>query len=473
MYSAIVGSTKWLLGGGTNREKSEEQHHSVPDLKENDNVTVTSETEENSDRYRKHDENERVASEMDAVLLRLDRLANQIEAALSQFKTPEAKTNNQIVGENRAKFVDQVDKACEEFLKQNDAINSIDGFEVLKEAGKHVQKMVDFQRTFITDFVVKYEKPKSNEQLLPLLEPLQKSIEHVEQLKQKCKPKQGAFDHVQAIADAASIFGWFTCEQSAMVNYMIEMMRASEFYTNRILSAQKSSEYLAKHQMWITSWLKLLKSLISFVEENFAEQPMWLGNEVISALSPTSPPIPLVKRPTPKVTSGSAKKEPSMRIEHNRKTVEYYVDRHDPPIEINIDEMKHSAYLFKCKNATFKVSGKMNTLTIDSCEQVAIIVQSTIVSSLDCINCKSVQVQTTAQLPTVSVDKTDGFQLYLSAKYMICDIYSSMSNGITINRPKEVEDGSVDYEEYGVPHQILTKCNEKGEISSVAHGGLF
>ncbi|VDP73922.1 unnamed protein product [Echinostoma caproni] len=60
-----------------------------------------------------------------------------------------------------------------------------------------------------------------------------------------------------------------------------------------------------------------------------------------------------------------------------------------------------------------------------------------LISSLDVVNCQSVQVQSMGQLATVNIDKTDGCQVYLSADSKFANVITAKSSEINMLIPKD------------------------------------
>lgn len=60
--------------------------------------------------------------------------------------------------------------------------------------------------------------------------------------------------------------------------------------------------------------------------------------------------------------------------------------------------------------------------------------------------------QVLGKVPTISVDKTDGCQIYLSPESLDVEIVSSKSSEMNVLVPK----GNGDYTEYAVPEQFKT-----------------
>ena len=74
------------------------------------------------------------------------------------------------------------------------------------------------------------------------------------------------------------------------------------------------------------------------------------------------------------------------------------------------------------------------------------------------INSTSVQMQVIGKCPTVSIDKTDGCQVYLSRDSIGAEIVTSKSSAMNILIPNENDD---EYSEHPVPEQYKTVLNPK------------
>eukprot|EP00090_Calanus_glacialis_P028935 TRINITY_DN4639_c0_g1_i1.p1 TRINITY_DN4639_c0_g1~~TRINITY_DN4639_c0_g1_i1.p1 ORF type:complete len:458 (-),score=169.70 TRINITY_DN4639_c0_g1_i1:850-2223(-) len=157
------------------------------------------------------------------------------------------------------------------------------------------------------------------------------------------------------------------------------------------------------------------------------------------------------KTPTPAKTYGKAvevSKPPKLELDGKRWNVEYFKNK--PDIEINELEVNQSVYVFKCEGSTVKVNGKCNNIIIDSCKKVAVVFGS-VVSSCEFINCQSVQMQVLGKVPTISVEKTDGCQMFLNAESVGAEIVSAKSSEMNVMVP--VGD---DFVEQAIPEQFKT-----------------
>ena len=53
------------------------------------------------------------------------------------------------------------------------------------------------------------------------------------------------------------------------------------------------------------------------------------------------------------------------------------------------------------------------------------------------MNCQDLQLQITCKAPTVSIDKTDGMQLFLADSSLDVEIFTSKSGCVNVTLPKE------------------------------------
>lgn len=120
-------------------------------------------------------------------------------------------------------------------------------------------------------------------------------------------------------------------------------------------------------------------------------------------------------------------------------------------------EMNNVVYIFKCVNSTITVKNKINSIVMDSCKKSSVVFDS-LVSSAEFINCQSVQMQVLGKVPTITIDKTDGCQMYLSKDSLSTEIVTSKSSELNVMIPKE--DG--DYSEHPIPEQFKTTVGPKG-----------
>jgi len=141
-------------------------------------------------------------------------------------------------------------------------------------------------------------------------------------------------------------------------------------------------------------------------------------------------------------------KPPKLELDGKKWVVEYF--KNNPNISIEETQTNQSIYIFKCEGSTVKISGKCNNIILDSCKKTAVVFDS-VVSSCEFINCQSVQMQVLGAVPTISVDKTDGCQMYLSKDSLEAEIITAKSSEMNVLIPK-----GEDFVEQPIPEQFKT-----------------
>lgn len=114
-------------------------------------------------------------------------------------------------------------------------------------------------------------------------------------------------------------------------------------------------------------------------------------------------------------------------------------------------ELKQVVYAYKCNNSTLQVKNKINSITIDNCKKTGLVFDD-VVGIVEIINCRDVKIQVLGKVPTISINKTDGCQVYLSNDSLSCEIVSAKSSEMNILVPNK--DG--EFTERPVPEQFKT-----------------
>lgn len=160
-----------------------------------------------------------------------------------------------------------------------------------------------------------------------------------------------------------------------------------------------------------------------------------------------------------KFTAPAAKKPPKLQLEGKKWIVEYQED--NPNMAITDGNSKQTVYVFRCVKSTIKVTGKVNSICLDNCKKVALVFDN-VISSIEVVNSQSIQVQMLGKCPTVSIDKTDGCQVFLSKDSLSAEIVSAKSSEMNVCIPKP--DG--DYLERAIPEQFKTVWNGKSLVTT-------
>lgn len=184
------------------------------------------------------------------------------------------------------------------------------------------------------------------------------------------------------------------------------------------------------------------------------KNPSLRKDNVVPAGPPKAPPKP------PHLTNGGgagaaagaktpAQRTPVTALEGKKWVVENHVG--NKAIVIECTDMKQVLYIWRCEGCVVQVKGKANSITMDSCKKTSVVFDS-LVSQMEVINCQSAQVQSLAAMPTLTIQKTDGCQVFLSEQSKAAEIVTSKSSEMNISIPDK--DGN--FSEFPVPEQYKT-----------------
>ncbi|XP_076176279.1 adenylyl cyclase-associated protein 1 isoform X1 [Ptiloglossa arizonensis] len=385
---------------------------------------------------------------------------------------------------------------------------------------KLVEKAFQIQLEFIRTAATR-AAPVSQSEKVSLLSLTSTQIEQIQDFREKNRGSQ-FFNHLSAISESIPALGWVAVSPTP-APYVKEMNDAGQFYTNRVLKEWKEKDKV--HAEWCKAWVQTLSDLQQYVRQHHTTGLVWAKTGSAPAcVPPPPPPCMLIGDVAPaniaddrsalfaeinqgeaitknlkKVTSEmQTHKNPSLRtgpapfkppVVDNAipsKTVppasapidkppvftkdgkKWLIEYHKGNKDLLIDkvEMNNVIYMFRCQDSTLVIKGKINSVVMDSCRKSSVVFDS-VVSSIEFVNCQSVQMQVLGKVPTISIDKTDGCQMYLSTDSMDVEIISSKSSEMNVMVPKP----NGDYAEYPVPEQFKTTISPKG-LSTIAVDSL-
>ncbi|ETN84011.1 DE Adenylate cyclase associated [Necator americanus] len=111
---------------------------------------------------------------------------------------------------------------------------------------------------------------------------------------------------------------------------------------------------------------------------------------------------------------------------------EYIVD--NPNLVVTATDKKQTVYVYKCQDSVIIVKGKVNSIILDSCRKTSIVFDA-LLAQCETINCQSVHIQALGEMPTLSIQKTDGCQVYLSEVSKNAEIITSKSTEMNLLIP--------------------------------------
>ncbi|XP_017882135.1 adenylyl cyclase-associated protein 1 isoform X1 [Ceratina calcarata] len=424
-------------------------------------------------------------------------------------------TSHKIVSMSVAGYEDLLHGPVKEYLQQSQKI----GGDVASHS-KLVEKAFQIQFEFIRTAASR-AAPASQSEQISLLAPTSTQIQQIQEFREKNRASP-FFNHLSAISESIPALGWVAVSPTP-APYVKEMNDAGQFYTNRVLKEWKEKDKV--HAEWCKAWVQTLSDLQQYVRQHHTTGLVWAktGSAPMGIPPPPPPCMPMgdvapvgigddrsalfaeinqgeaITKNLKKVTSDmQTHKNPSLRTGpapfkapfvdsalptkavppanapitkppvFTRDGKKWLVEYHQGNKDLVIDnvEMNNVIYMFRCQESTLVVKGKVNSIVMDSCRKSSIVFDS-VVSSIEFVNCQSVQMQVLGKVPTISIDKTDGCQAYLSPESLNVEFISSKSSEMNVMVPK----GNGDYSEYPIPEQFKTTIGAKG-LSTIAVDSL-
>nr|CDJ90118.1 Adenylate cyclase-associated CAP domain containing protein [Haemonchus contortus] len=158
----------------------------------------------------------------------------------------------------------------------------------------------------------------------------------------------------------------------------------------------------------------------------------------------------------------SSSRAPCLELKGGKQwNVEFMVN--DPNVVVNVTDKKQTVYIYKCEGSMIAVKGKANSITLDSCRKTSVVFDG-VVGQCETINCQRIEIQTLGEMPTISIQKTDGCQVYLSEASTNAEIVTSKSSEMNVLIPK----GNGDYIELPIPEQFKTTYDGSKLVTCVS-----
>ncbi|KAF6779510.1 hypothetical protein AHF37_00956 [Paragonimus kellicotti] len=397
---------------------------------------------------------------------------NRFPASRTQFASKgDAKSNSSLKD-----FDDLVAGPLQEFMNLSGKIGGD-----VKEQSVLLKNCFNSQRKLL-ELAAEHSKP-SESQLADLIKTCGGPINAVVQFKDQ-KRSSPLFNHISAVAESVLALGWINVSPTP-APYVKSMQDAAQFFTNRVIKDYRDTNI--KHGAVAGGKVSLETLMISvppamagsvvpppppplpdFVptkQPESSDDPngrgalfaqLNRGENVTAGLRKVTDDMKTHKNPELRTASGlkphaSANKAPTkppkpgstssadrqsqavLELRGNKWAVENFQNQH---LHVTETEPKQTVYIYKCVGCTVEIKGKINSIMIDNCKKTGVVFDD-LISSLDVVNCQSVQTQCLGKLQTVNVDKTDGCQIYLSAASKFADVITAKSSEINMLIPKE------------------------------------
>ncbi|KAL6746252.1 adenylate cyclase associated C terminal-domain-containing protein [Haematococcus lacustris] len=140
-------------------------------------------------------------------------------------------------------------------------------------------------------------------------------------------------------------------------------------------------------------------------------------------------------------------------------------------------QANQGVYIFGCTDSLIQVPAKVNTISIDSCTKTGIVFGD-LIAGCEVVNCRGLQLQCTGTVPTVSIEKTDGAQVFLTEQlsrnpaFQVVTAKCSEINVVVVPDAAAAEAGA-DCAEHAIPEQFISTFSPDGKLLTVAatHSG--
>jgi hypothetical protein len=127
---------------------------------------------------------------------------------------------------------------------------------------------------------------------------------------------------------------------------------------------------------------------------------------------------------------------------------------------ISPEEARTLVYISKCEDCNYTIVKKATKVVIDACTNTTIHLKTSLITGyLEVINSKNVTVQLDEQIPTITVDITNGCKLEFKDILCMRDVYTAKCNDVTIC----FKEGS--QQEYLVPVDLELVKREEWEAN--------
>eukprot|EP01101_Sappina_pedata_P001918 TRINITY_DN1202_c0_g1_i1.p1 TRINITY_DN1202_c0_g1~~TRINITY_DN1202_c0_g1_i1.p1 ORF type:complete len:476 (+),score=297.32 TRINITY_DN1202_c0_g1_i1:31-1458(+) len=469
-------------------------------------------------------------SAVDNLVKRLETVTSRLEAVEKKIATGSVGAGSAAAapaasGDASASVADYND-LISTYIKPLVSATAALGSDELKQQVALVEKAINAQRDMLQ--VAASSKKPAQDSLGKIIEPTSKLMGEIVAIRD-AQRKSKQFNHLSTLSEGINALGWVMVEPTPGP-FVNEARGSSEFYSNKILVEFKKTDQSQVDWVghW-NNFLKELANFIKkHHTTGLTWNPK--GGEASAAPAAAAapkaaggppPPAPKITAEAPKasaapstsglfaelnkgaaITSGlkkvtkdmkskydpsksslisadaaekkavaapkaaAAKKgTPKFELSGNKWLVEW--QENNNLIEIKETELRQTVYIYKCEKSVIRVSGKVNSITIDGCKRVSVVFDDAL-ALCEIVNSNSVEVQCVGRVPAMTVDKCSGVQLFISKDGLDVEIVTSKSDAMNVLIPDPA--GGLDPVEIAVPEQYKTTIKQgKLHTSTLEH----
>jgi adenylyl cyclase-associated protein len=130
---------------------------------------------------------------------------------------------------------------------------------------------------------------------------------------------------------------------------------------------------------------------------------------------PKTPAVPQAAVPTVPQSAPPAQpaaKVPQTRERGNDLVFEFYSGRKDLVVEERDCRISRAILVDHCTDCVVQVKAKVKNIVISECSKTGVVLTE-VISGVEIINSKKVQVQSQGQVPSITIDSTEGAEIFL------------------------------------------------------------
>lgn len=246
---------------------------------------------------------------------------------------------------------------------------------------------------------------------------------------------------------------------------------SSKFYINRVLT-----ERIEANTAWVKKFDDLQKSLVEYITENYKMGVDWNPrgadfapsfNEEAKEPQPAQPAKSNVTPQAP-VSKPTAPSAPAAQVGQTRERgndliFENYKGRKDLVVLERDCVISRGILLDNLVDCVVQVQSKVKNIVVTGCSKTGVVLTE-VISGVEIINSKKIQVQSQGKVPTISIDSTEGVEVFLGGDAKDHIVFA-VSKSADMNVTVEDETNPEGWTELAIPHQHIHRI-VGGQVTS-------
>lgn len=167
---------------------------------------------------------------------------------------------------------------------------------------------------------------------------------------------------------------------------------------------------------------------------------------------------PKKKKVGGKKKAAKAKKVLPPKCEYDDRQGTWFVE-HQPAgarVVVTVANAGDKVYLYRCGDCVVTINGRLKALNVVNCKKTQLTFED-LLAVVEVNNCESVKLQSLGKCPAMTIDKTNGCQVYLSRTSLDCNFVCAQSSEMNVNFPTGPEGEEEEWIEQPIPEQFQHK----------------